>query len=51
LMDFWRVPVGWNKKQNYFFFIFIFKKFSKNGSLSRKKSKQLETFRNIFRNI
>jgi hypothetical protein len=40
------VLVGWNKKQNYFFLFFIFRNFLKNGSLSRKKSKQLETFRN-----
>jgi hypothetical protein len=47
LMDFWGSWLGGIKKQNILSFLFfIFRNFSKNGSLSRKKSKQLETFRN-----
>jgi hypothetical protein len=46
LMDFWGSWLGGIKKQNYFFLFFIFRNFLKNVSLSRKKSKQLETFRN-----
>jgi hypothetical protein len=46
LMDFWGSWLGGIKNKTTSFSIFIFRIFLKNVSLSRKKSKQLETFRN-----